>query len=61
MLLKCIVTLSTDTHFYNHVWFLNEFQVVLIVLKPPEGKRLSLNFLIVATIPSWLYSRALAQ
>lgn len=32
--------LSADTHFYSHVWFLNELEVVL---KPPEGKGLFLE------------------
>lgn len=40
MQLKCIIILSAETHFYSHVWFLNEFEVVL---KPPEGKGLFLE------------------
>lgn len=43
MQLECIIIiiiLRTDTHFYSHVPFLNEPEVVL---KPPEGKRLFLE------------------
>lgn len=37
---KTMTILSADTYFLSHIWFLNEFEVVLIVLKPPEGKEL---------------------
>lgn len=49
MLLQWIIISSTDTHFYSRVWFFNELEVVLIVLKPPEDKGLFLELIYHST------------
>lgn len=46
-----MIILNTATYFCCHIWFSNKLDVVLIVVKPPEGKALFLELLYLQDPP----------